>query len=78
MTKSKNYRIVSVFGKNQVYYYYPQKKVFLFFWQNIFEFGTNFLGGYDTFEEAKFNMKEYINTKSKTKVLYFSEEELTT
>ena len=55
----KKYRIKKVNHSTLGPLYYPQKRVFLFFWENVLTFDAYFDGGYDTLEEAQKELCAY-------------------
>jgi len=65
----KKYRIKKVNHSTLGPLYYPQKRVFLFFWENVLTFDAYFDGGYDTLEEAQKELCAYCKREEAQKEL---------
>ena len=64
----KKYRIKKVNHTILGSLYYPQKRVFLFFWENVYSSKSSFVGYYTTYDGALEDIKKRVENK---KVEYF-------
>ena len=71
----KNYRIKKVNHTILGSLYYPQKRVFLFFWENVYPSRSLFVGYYPTYDGALDDIKKRVENE---KAEYFYDLDLNT
>ena len=65
----KKYRIKKVNHTILGTVYYPQRRVFLFFWENVYPSKSLFVGYYSTYDGALDDIKERVENEKATRKL---------
>ena len=66
----KNYRIKKVNHNVLGSIYYVEKRIFLFFWKNIYPKNSPFIGFYGTYEAALQDIKDRVKKENTVEYIY--------